>query len=396
MPETHFITALDVLFPRGNRLFGAAGQHGEAQMPPWPSVAAGAIRSRMLADGNVDFPAFAHGARPDGPLGDSLGIPADPGSFRIAWFSLARRVEGGVEPLIALPADLSAAENEDAILYLNPQFMPAGLKCGAATAQSAVLRQEKADKPQGGLWLTGAGLAAYLRGQPVIKPAHTVKTRDLWMTDQRVGIALDTEKRIAAEGRIYTSEAVALRTKDRTCEKKDLEFDVGFVVQIAGADGLVPRNGLVRLGGDGRGARIDACEMLLPEPDWDRIAKERRFRLVLSTPGLFEQGWRLPGIQPDGVTWQGPNGASARLLCAEVSRAQVVSGWDLAQRVPKAALRAAPAGSVYWFESFEGDISALRKLAEDGFGCLSSYPDRARHAEGFNNALVANWAAGGA
>ena len=204
------------------------------------------------------------------------------------------------------------------------------------------------------------------------------------------------EKRIAAEGRIYTSEAVALRTKDRTCEKKDLEFDVGFVVQIAGADGLVPRNGLVRLGGDGRGARIDACEMLLPEPDWDRIAKERRFRLVLSTPGLFEQGWRLPGIQPDGVTWQGPNGASARLLCAEVSRAQVVSGWDLAQRVPKAALRAAPAGSVYWFESFEGDISALRKLAEDGFGCLSSYPDRARHAEGFNNALVANWAAGGA
>ena len=29
MPETHFITALDVLFPRGNRLFGAAGQHGE-------------------------------------------------------------------------------------------------------------------------------------------------------------------------------------------------------------------------------------------------------------------------------------------------------------------------------------------------------------------------------
>ncbi|MCZ7627150.1 MAG: type III-B CRISPR module RAMP protein Cmr4 [Candidatus Methylomirabilis sp.] len=30
-----------------------------------------------------------------------------------------------------------------------------------------------------------------------------------------------------------------------------------------------------------------------------------------------------------------------------------------------------------------------------GFGCLSGYPDRARLAEGFNNVMVANWAAGG-
>ena len=44
-----FIEPLDVLFLRGNQLFGEPGSHGEALMPPWPSVAAGALRTRMLA-----------------------------------------------------------------------------------------------------------------------------------------------------------------------------------------------------------------------------------------------------------------------------------------------------------------------------------------------------------
>ncbi|EQD59245.1 CRISPR-associated Cmr3 family protein, partial [mine drainage metagenome] len=90
-------------------------------------------------------------------------------------------------------------------------------------------------------------------------------------------------------------------------------------------------------------------------------------------------------------------GVSARLVCAAVPRAQVVSGWDLARRAPKAALRAAPAGSVYWFDATQVNggtalIAALLKLAAEGFGCVSGYPDRARLAEGFNNVMIANWA----
>ena len=57
--ETRFIEPLDVLFLRGNKLFGDPGSHGESLVPPWPSVAAGALRSRMLADERVDLAAFA-------------------------------------------------------------------------------------------------------------------------------------------------------------------------------------------------------------------------------------------------------------------------------------------------------------------------------------------------
>ena len=53
--ETRFLEPLDVLFLRGNKLFGDPGSFGESLIPPWPSVVAGALRSRMLADDRVDL-----------------------------------------------------------------------------------------------------------------------------------------------------------------------------------------------------------------------------------------------------------------------------------------------------------------------------------------------------
>ncbi len=40
MSTSVFIEPLDVLLLRGNKLFGDPGSHGEALIPPWPSVAA--------------------------------------------------------------------------------------------------------------------------------------------------------------------------------------------------------------------------------------------------------------------------------------------------------------------------------------------------------------------
>ena len=396
MPESRYIAALDVLFPRGNKLFGDAGQHGEAQMPPWPSIAAGAIRSRMLADAGADFAAFAQGSPlRDASLRQAIGTPTAPGDFRIGWFSLARRGAGTVEPVFALPSDLYATEKDDRIAYLAPQPVPTRFKVSAASESLeylGVLRHAQREKPLGGLWLTGSGLAVYLGGEALSKQAHTVRTSDLWKTDARIGIALDPDKRSAAEGRLYTTEAVALGRVERR-DANLVSEDVGLVVTVHGAEGLVPKVGLVRFGGDGRGARLVECILTRPEPDWERIGKERRFRVILATPGLFERGWRPPDIEVDGVT--------AHLSAAAMSRAQVVSGWDIArwsrgEPGPKPALRAAPAGSVYWFEAMDADehklVAALRKLVEQGFGCLSGYPDQVRLTEGFNNAMIGNWA----
>jgi CRISPR-associated protein Cmr3 len=67
-----------------------------------------------------------------------------------------------------------------------------------------------------------------------------------------------------------------------------------------------------------------------------------------------------------------------------------VSGWDLAQRQPKPAMRAAPAGSVYWLDQLETTPSALRKLAESGLWTDES-DNLQRRAEGFNRFSFAAW-----
>lgn len=87
---------------------------------------------------------------------------------------------------------------------------------------------------------------------------------------------------------LYTTQTVALNRRDGRNQGRD----VGFLVGVDGANGLLPKNGLLRFGGDGHGAALQVASPkdLLPAPDWRRIEQERRFRLVLATPGLFIDG----------------------------------------------------------------------------------------------------------
>ncbi|MDD3649933.1 type III-B CRISPR module-associated Cmr3 family protein, partial [Immundisolibacter sp.] len=157
MSTSVFIEPLDVLFLRGNKLFGDPGSHGEALIPPWPSVASGALRSRMLADAGLDLFAFGRG-EVDHP---SLGTPAAPGPFTITGFHLARRhADGRVELLMAPPADLVvfAAEGDQPfrVQRLAPAAPVSGLATSAELPLLPVLAQADRRKLAGGYWLTEA------------------------------------------------------------------------------------------------------------------------------------------------------------------------------------------------------------------------------------------------
>ena len=389
MTEYRFIEPLDVLYLRGNKLFGDAGSYGEALMPPWPSLAAGALRSRMLADHGIDLAAFAQAGERLPGLSDALhaclGTPQKPGRFRVSLFTLACREKEQAQPCFPLPADVVVtAKTLDDATYLQPTAWHSALQSSYALPQPPLLRAAGPAKPQSNLWLNAAGLSAYLNGEKLGKE-HLLRGGELWKFDHRLGIALNGAQRTVAKGMLYTAQTVALSR----CQGRD----TGFLVGVDGADGLLPKNGLLRFGGDGRGAALHAVlpkNLLLPAPDWRRIEQDRRFRLALATPGLFADGWRLPGLDADNL-WHGPDGCTARLVAAAVQRADTVSGWDLAKQQPKSAQRIAPVGSVYWFEDFQGQTEAIRKLATDGFWAMSDYPDSSRRAEGFNNVLIAAW-----
>lgn len=359
--ETRFIEPLDVLYLRGNKLFGDAGSYGEALVPPWPSVAAGALRSRMMTD--------------------DPGLSADdlqnPDVFTLSAFHLARRVEGRVEPIFAPPADLVLATDDAGqlnVAALKPTCIAPSVLSSGGEAKLPVLPESKRSKPQQGYWLTQAGWDAYLRGQ-VPTTAQLLSSSDLWSLDARVGVGLDAETRRADDGKLFTAQAIAFKD------------GIGF---FASARGRVPADGLIRLGGDGRAAAIHAVPDV-NAPEVSGMAKEGRFKLVLTTPGVFSQGWMLPGVDENNILHLS-GGMTAKLVCAAVPRAQTISGWDLARWEPKPAQRAAPTGSVYWFEDLQGDPAALGTLVDTGlWGLTGQADDPQRRAEGFNRCAIGEW-----
>ncbi len=371
MTAYRFLEPLDVLFLRGNRLFGDAGSYGESLVPPWPSVAAGAIRSQMLAAEGIDFSAFATGEAPH----PQLGTPEQPGSFTVAAFTLARRTGEEVESLHPLPADLVATRGSTGVEphWLRPVSPASGISSSALLPLSPVLAAEEPAKPEAGVWLTQSGWQGYLNGELPAAEAR-VEAAKLWKLEPRVGVGLDPEKGRAEDGKLFTVQAVAFQTGH------------GFLVGIEGAN--PPGDGSLRLGGDGRGAAVSACDYSAPEPDYEAIARAGRARLILTSPGLFPGGWRLPGAGADGHVSLGD--VTGRLVCAAVPRAEVISGWDLAAWRPKSAQRVAPVGSVYWLEELQGSADELRKLVAVGLWPDGGY-DAQRCAEGFNRFTWGVW-----
>lgn len=371
--QTRFIEPLDVLILRGNKLFGDPGSYGEALIPPWPSVAAGAIRSRMLADDGIDMQAFARG-QVEHP---SLGTPAEPGSFTLSAFHLARRLDNAtVEILIAPPADLSIVEDGQAqpVARLSrPVPLASGIGSANPLPLHPVLAETTRAKPASGYWLTQTGFGAYLNGQ-MPAAGHLVKSSELWRIDERVGVGLSVEQRRADDGKLFSLQAIAFKP------------GIGFLAGITGA--TPPKNGLLRFGGDGRGAALHAIDYRPPTADHAAIIQRQRCRLVLTTPGLFQHGWLPDGAQPeqrrqDGAVRFALHGVTGWIVCAAVPRAEVISGWDLAQWQPKPAQRVAPTGSVYWLEDLDASPEALDKLASHGLWAENG-EDAARRAEGFN------------
>lgn len=367
---TRFIEPLDVLFLRGNQLFGDPGSFGESLVPPWPSVAAGAMRSRMLTDDQIDLAAFAKGEI-DHP---ALGTPAKPGSFTLAGFHLARCIDGHTEILMPPPADLVIGQSETNALAVNRLTPTAvGFASSFPLPMLPVLAQAERSKPESGWWLMQAGWQAYLAGQtPSSK--QFVHSRDLWSFDARVGIGMSAATRSVEDGKLFSAQAVTMRE------------GVGFLAEVTGAE--PPAGGLLRLGGDGRAAAVRVANITLPQADFAAIAETGRCRLVLTSPGIFPAGWK-PG-KTDADNRISIGGIKARLACAAVPRFETVSGWDLARKAPKAAQRAVPAGSVYWLDELEADAEVLRKLVANGLW-ETICEDPSRRAEGFNRVAVAAW-----
>ncbi|MCK6556860.1 type III-B CRISPR module-associated protein Cmr3 [Candidatus Binatia bacterium] len=399
------VRPLDILHLRGNRLFGETGS-GEAVMPPWPSLFSGALRTRMLVDGGVEFADFSRGNVRDEGVRAAVGrSPTEPGTFRLAGTAMILRRQGEMGrsvdvPCFPCPADLVAMEatgegadapggtgarkERIALHALQPvRLTEVGVSGSFPLPGVPVLRCAEPGKSRADVWLTADGFAAHLKGEPVPSGA-ALEASDLWKVDARVGIALDTGRRTTRPGKLYAADAVSLAP------------EAAFLVACRGGGDRLPRDGLVRLGGDGRGAVVSRWAPQAQHwTPWGYLPRGDGFRIVLATPGIFRRGWLPPRVEEtgDGLVLQ-VGGLRARLVAAATGRAEVVSGWDLVRHAPKAALRTVPAGAVYWFERLAGSTDELVQLVADGWWDAETEPDmawRARRPEGFNSVWFGDW-----
>ena len=377
MSTWRFVQPVDTLSLRGNKLFGAAGDFGASGFPPRPSVLAGALRSLLLAQAGGQIEGFSQGQHLQDPeLDRILGTPCKPGDFVLRGVFPARReAQGQVSVLMPLPADLLVFDEGKTVLRaLEPQTLPKGIQASLpkGLSQVAILRQPESAKPDAGWLLNQAGIAAYLAGQ-TLQASHVVRQSELWARELRVGIGLSWDSRTVEDGKLFTVEHTVVRQPEHEGSA------VGLAVAVDGVGDRLPSSAFLRLGGDGRAATLST----MPAPIWPSplktIWQTGRFKLTLTSPGLFPEGWR-PTL---------PQGLAAHLVCAAVPRFEVVSGWDLARWAPKDAERAVPAGAVYWFDDFTGDPGKLAEWVAGGLWGANA--DRQRRAEGFNNAWLAVW-----
>lgn len=165
--------------------------------------------------------------------------------------------------------------------------------------------------------------------------------------EERTHVALDAG-RTAVDGALFSTAGLRLTDRRR-------RFAVGFACD---SDAFAAKAGKrpVFLGGERRLSSLMPCPSAWPEPSdsqWDTLSGALQLRVMLLTPGLFEQGFR-----PSDHQIKATFGIGAKLIGAAVDRPTIVSGFNF-ERNPKnnnrpygakPVRRAAPAGSVYWIE----------------------------------------------
>lgn len=398
-----FIQPVDTLSLRGNCLFGDAGSFGESLFPPKPSVLSGAFRSFLLAHHAEDFNAFAQGhLKHRDDLAQALGTPAQPGTFTIQAVFPAYQKDGQISVCMPLPADVVVCkENKENKASTVRRLEPTAVKPDRWDSSSwpkelpcvPILKQGQPAKPESGFLLTEEGNQAYLAGEALDARKHLKRAGELWSREIRVGIGLDADTRTVSEGKLFSLEHTVVQQAEYP-----EGIAAGLIVAIEGLnEKLLPNEGFLRLGGDGKAARfcrVPSVDLGFLQPPLDAIRKSNRLKMILQSPCLFSKGWLPEGVETENDRFVFKRqDLSATLVCAAVPRYEVISGWNLAQGKPKVAERTAPAGSVYWFELQEDNPEALDEAINKMIieGLWSESADPTRKAEGYNRVLITNW-----
>ncbi|MBI5576798.1 MAG: hypothetical protein HY896_10610 [Deltaproteobacteria bacterium] len=393
----------DLLFFRDGKPSARGEDHYlRSLFPPNPSTLYGALRTRRLMDEGISLDGLDEVAwRSMGSaLRMELGEWGGFGEMTIRGPWLVK--DGSV--LLPVPADLGlvfkekSGKKQTGIKFAEVQipaceriermvrYRPVDVDRGRCSHPLALmtpffLENGKWEEVPGdiepemssGWFLKPEGIIRWMDG---ILPDKTslVHRTDLWLEEMRTGVGLKESERTHEEHQLYTFGHIRLKTN----------VALGFEVSGSG----LAFGGHIRIGGEGRTARLDDGPLFPFTKSMTVERTTRRVAVCLGTHSLTRTGVYFPGFS-ERILSGSVGGIPCRLVGAVVKGHVLVGGWDLARKEPKSLRRAIPAGSVFVFETTGEEASTESVAAISGCNFSDAFPGNGNlKKQGFGLALA--------
>lgn len=366
-----FIEPNDVLMFRDGKPFAGGEDHfARGTFPPPPSTVYGALRSHILSVKSGEFQTFKdEPSKISKNLIDEIGTKDTLGKLEIKQFVVAKNDGGQIRRYFPMPRDIAKTKGKDNGSYyiLKPigdinNIIQTDLPIGLYHMWHET---EEALEAAAG-FLAENEMARYLLGNP---PQGVIDIKSIYEIEERTGIRKSRALRSVETGGLYSVEYFRMKE------------GIGFFLEL-GETILMPQSGIIRLGGDHRSARYNtcACKSIDVEPIKDKIARDKKFKIVILTPAILKKGWVPESI--DSKTFEGLiNGVKVKMLSACVGKPVGIGGFDMANSMPKTMKKSVPSGSVYYFELKDSADNLFEKV------WLKSISDE-RNKEGFGITLI--------
>jgi CRISPR-associated protein Cmr3 len=363
--KTWRFTALDSLFFREARPFDSlGGSELSSVFPPSPMTLVGAIRSAI---GDCSHQKVNWANYKDSPLEKQIGGSHSLGGMRIKGVFLSRNLKGlndhdKWQRLYPVPAHLVI---KDKTLHFLKVGKPVHCDLGEKVCLAVAPNDEKNETIKGikqleNYWLTKTTFEKILNGS-LPDLTELISASDLFKREAHLGIGRNNQHRTAKQGLLYQTQHIRPN------------LDLAIEVDIEGLEQVnYPTTGIVRLGGEGRGAAFEVIDKQHEFIGWAEarspsLPNVKGIKLILISPIYVPQtkGYApLPNFEKqeqDGETvWKGQiNRIKLTLHCAIIGKTVREGGWDLQNRQPKPVRSFIPAGSVFYCTVDAGDITQL-------------------------------------
>lgn len=338
------IEPLDTLFFRDAKPFNMGEETwADGIFPPAPSVYYGALRSIHFSNRMEDFKKQEINTEKDATT-----------RIRIRHISL----EVGKVQYMPLPMDCASKKRNKGD-KLEVYLMKPEKKEGISSCQTPQILTyaDKIEYPSSTL-MSFREFNKYLNAVSEDKKHRKFAALSLQrylLSEPKVGIKRSNHTHSSDEGMLY-------RVDMRRLRKIALVIDFEVVAEENNKKPVIIHpEGFMKLGGEGKICQYSMAEGGLSIATPGLSGKE--FKIYLSTPACFKNGWLPSWIDPGTLKGKVPDtGCEVELITAAIGKPVKIGGFDMKYKCPKPMRNLVPAGSVYYFRiTNDGNMEDILK-----------------------------------